>query len=51
MAYYNRGLAYYMQGDSERALADLNEYVRLAGDGANPAVFELIEQIEAAQKQ
>lgn len=45
--YVARGYAYYNFGDAQRALDDLREYVRLAGDNADPQIVNLIAELES----
>ncbi len=46
-AYQNRGWVYSYMNENEKALADLREYVRLAGDQAAADTLEKIAQLEA----
>lgn len=45
--YANLGAAYYDQGDLEQALSNLHEYVRLAGDSADPGMLHFVARVEA----
>ncbi|MEZ4668067.1 MAG: tetratricopeptide repeat protein [Anaerolineae bacterium] len=47
IAYSNRGYAYYAKGKEfyDEALADFQQYAKLAGDKANPDVLDLIKKL------
>lgn len=46
-AYGLRGASHYFLDDFEAALLDLREYVRLAGETAEPALLDLLSDVEA----